>query len=288
MAVPSKICNRNYFSKKRKCLVFLTLCSSIKNISQIHAQIVISNLHQDSFFLTELVRFSSLSPFKNLSYVHYILINSLNSTPSTWIMLIRGYASSDSPQNAIWVLQEMRKRGLKRNKLTYPFVLKVCTGVEALEEGRQIHGEIVKHGLDDDVYVNNNLVHFYGCCKMIMDAKKLFDEMWERTVVSWNAVITACVENFCVEDALGYFIKMRDCGFARDETTMVIMLSAFAELGFLTLGRLFHLQIIQRGLLLTIQLGTALVDMYAKGGDVRYASRVFKRMKEKNVYEDRD
>ena len=41
----------------------------------------------------------------------------------------------------------------------------------------------------------------------------MFDEMVERTVVSWNAVITACVENFCIEDALGYFVKMKDCGF---------------------------------------------------------------------------
>ncbi|KAE8661334.1 Pentatricopeptide repeat-containing protein [Hibiscus syriacus] len=125
---------------------------------------------------------------------------------------------------------------------------------------------------------------YASCCKKIVDAKKVFDEMWERTVVSWNAVITACVENSYFEDALGYFVKMRDCGFDMDETTMVIMHSAFAELGFLTLGRLFHLQIIQRGLLLNIQLGTALVDMYAKSGDVRYASRVFKRMKEKNVW----
>ncbi|XVF16626.1 hypothetical protein REPUB_Repub10bG0048700 [Reevesia pubescens] len=178
----------------------------------------------------------------------------------------------------------MRKRGLKRNKLTYPFVLKACAGAEALEEGKQVHGEIIKHGLDDDVYVDNNLVHFYGCCKKIMDAKHVFDEMGERTVVSWNAVITACVENFCIDDALGYFVKMWDCGFAPDETTMVIMLSACAELGFLSLGRLLHLQVIQRGLVLNCQLGTALVDMYAKSGDVGYASRAFEKLQEKNVW----
>ncbi|XVE83774.1 hypothetical protein DITRI_Ditri16bG0113500 [Diplodiscus trichospermus] len=278
------MCNQKFLSKKHQCLVLLKLCSSIKHLSQIHAQIVISNLHQDSFLLTELVRFSSLSPFKDLSYAHSLLVNSLNSTPSTWNMLIRGYASSTSPQNAIWVLKEMRKRGLKRNKLTYPFVLKACAEAEALEDGRKVHGEVVKHGLDDDVYIENNLVHFYGCCKKIMDAKKVFDEMVERTVVSWNAVITSCIENFCIEDALGYFFKMKDCGFDPDETTMIILLSACAEQGFLSLGRLLHLQVIERGLVLNSQLGTALVDMYAKSGNVGYASRVFERMEEKNVW----
>ncbi|XP_022740006.1 pentatricopeptide repeat-containing protein At2g36730 [Durio zibethinus] len=276
--------NQNFLSKKHQFLVLLKLCSSIKHLSQIQAQIVISNLHQDSFLLTELVRFSSISPFRNLTYAHSLLLNSLNSTPSTWNILIRGHASSNSPQKAIWLLKEMRKRGFKRNKLTYPFVLKACAGAEALEEGRQVHGEIVKHGLDDDVYVDNNLVYFYGCCEKIMYAKKVFDEMGDRTIVSWNAMISAFVENFCIEDALGYFVKMRDCGFDPDETTMVIMLSACAELGFLSLGWLLHLQVIERGLVLNCQLGTALVDMYAKSGDVRYASRVFERMEEKNVW----
>ncbi|OMP09995.1 hypothetical protein COLO4_04925 [Corchorus olitorius] len=178
----------------------------------------------------------------------------------------------------------MRKRGHRRNKLTYPFVLKACAGAEALKEGRQAHGEIVKHGLDDDVYVQNNLVNFYGCCKEIVDANKVFDEMGERTVVSWNAVITASVENFRVKDAIGYFVKMRDCGFAPDETTMVILFSACAQLGYLSLGRVLHSLVIGRGLSLNCQLGTVLVDMYAKSGNVCYANRVFDRMEEKNVW----
>jgi pentatricopeptide repeat protein len=61
--------------------------------------------------------------------------------------------------------------------------------------------------------------------------------MFVRTVVSWNAVITACVENSWLGDGMVYFVKMRDCGFEPNETTMVVMLSVCTELGNLSLGR---------------------------------------------------
>ncbi|KAK7837366.1 pentatricopeptide repeat-containing protein [Quercus suber] len=135
--------------------------------------------------------------------------------------------------------------------------------VTAVKEGRQVHGEVVKCGLD---------------CNMV------FDEMFVRTVVSWNAVITACVENMWFDDGMCYFLKMRDFGFELDETTMVVMLSLCAELGNLSLGRWIHSLVIVRGMVLNFQLGTALVNMYAKSGDVDYVWLVFDRVQEKNVW----
>lgn len=178
----------------------------------------------------------------------------------------------------------MKRRGIRPTKLTFPFVFKACAEIFALEEGRQVQGEVVKCGLDSDVYVNNNLVHFYGSCKKKKDACKVFDDMCERSVVSWNIVITACVENFWLGEAIGYFVKMRDLGFQPDETTMVVLLSACIELGNLSLGKWVHSQVIERGMTLNCQLGTALVDMYAKCGAVCYARLLFNRMEERNVW----
>nr|POE82780.1 pentatricopeptide repeat-containing protein [Quercus suber] len=109
--------------------------------------------------------------------------------------------------------------------------------VTVVKEGRQVHGEVVKCGLDSDVHVQNSLINAYGCCKRISDACRVFDEMSVRTVVSWNAIITACIENMWFDDGMCYFLKMRDFGFELDETTMVVMLSTSAELGNLSLGR---------------------------------------------------
>lgn len=276
--------NSKLLSKKNHCLSLLKLSSSVKHVSQIHAQILVSGLQQDTNLLTELIRFCSLSPSKHLSYAHSLLYNSLDSLPPSWNFLIRGYASGDAPKNAIRVFHRMRKEGVGPNNFTFPFVLKACATCLALEEGKQVHADIFKFGLDCDVYVNNNLVHLYGSCKRVWDACKVFDEMPVRSIVSWNSVITACVQNLWLGDAIWNFVKMKDFGFEPNETTMVIMLSLCAQIGNLSLGRWIHSQVIERGMILNCQLGTAIVDMYAKSGDLGYAKLVFDRMEKKNVW----
>lgn len=178
----------------------------------------------------------------------------------------------------------MRRRGIKPNKFTFPFLLKACAAIRALKEGRQVHADVVKCGLDSDVYVQNALISAYGSCKRVLYACRVFDEMAVRTLVSWNAVTTACVENLWLGDGIKYFVKMRACGFEPDETTMVVMLAACAELGNLSLGRWFHSLVIVTGMVLNCELGTSLVDMYAKSGDVGCARLVFDRMDKRNVW----
>ncbi|KAK7295372.1 hypothetical protein RJT34_18279 [Clitoria ternatea] len=271
-------------NRKQQCLSLLNSCLSINQLHQLQAQIHVSGLFQDPYLLSQLVYLSSLSPFKNLTHARSLVLHSSNPSPISWNILIRGYTTTDSPIHAFLVFRKMRQRGAMPNKLTFPFLLKCCALASALREGKQVHADVFKCGLDSDVYVGNNLVNFYGCCKRILDAKKVFDEMPARTVVSWNSVITACVENVWLRDGVGYFLRMRDCGFEPDETTMVLLLSVCAELGYLSLGRWVHSQVVLRGMVLGCRLGTALVDMYAKSGALGYARVVFKRMKERNVW----
>ncbi|KAI3909537.1 hypothetical protein MKW98_013954 [Papaver atlanticum] len=178
----------------------------------------------------------------------------------------------------------MRDRGTKPDKLTFPFLLKACSRLLALQEGRQIQVEILKHGLATDVYVQNTLIHFYGSCRQISDARQVFDEMSFRTVVSWNSIIKACTENSKIDDSFAIFAEMRSYGVEPDEATMVVLLSACAEVGNLSLGKWVHCQVIEKGIVLNCQLGTALVDMYAKCGALDFARILFDRMIEKNVW----
>ncbi|XP_057969259.1 pentatricopeptide repeat-containing protein At2g36730 isoform X2 [Malania oleifera] len=242
----------NLVSARQQCLSLLKDCSSPKQLSQIHARIQIFGLHREGHVVSELVRFCALSPSGNLSYARHILCHSDDgSVPFSWNCLIRGYAANDSPREAILVYLAMRSRGTRPNHYTFPFLLKACAQISALQEGRQV---------------------------------QMFDEISCRTLVSWNAIITACVENLWLYEAIEIFIKMRKCGFDPDETTMVVLLSACAELGNLTFGRWVHSQVIESGMTVNCQLGTALVDMYAKCGAARSASLVFNGMRERNVW----
>ncbi|KAL5722816.1 hypothetical protein ACHQM5_006287 [Ranunculus cassubicifolius] len=276
--------NSNLFSSKQQCLALLNKSSSTKHLNQIHAQILTSGSHRDGFLISEFLRICALSPFSNLTYARSILSHSLNPITSSYNHVIRAYSGSECPKESLLIFVEMRKNGRIPNELTIPFLFKVCACVKGLEEGKQVQVEAIKNGVDENVYVQNSMIHFYGSCKELRDARKVFDEMSVRTVVSWNAIFTSCVENEMLEEAVAVFGRMRGCGFEPDVTTMVIMLSACAELGNLSLGRWVHCQVIENGLLMNCKLGTALVNMYAKCGALSYAGLVFGRMIDRNVW----
>lgn len=209
--------------------------------------------------------------------------------PSYWNNLIRTYATSkgDLQKDAIRVFLAMRRSGVSPDEFTFPVLFKACASLNlmgGLGVGRQLHGDAMKRGLCSNVYVQNSLIHFYGSCKKIVDACNAFDEMSFRTVVSWNSVLSACNESVWFQESIRIFFRMLRCGVCPEETTVVILLSACAEINNLNLGKLFHCQVIIRGMILNCQLGSALVHMYGKCGMLDHAKLIFNNMNDKNVW----
>ncbi|XP_008802626.2 ATP-dependent zinc metalloprotease FTSH 6, chloroplastic-like [Phoenix dactylifera] len=272
--------------RQTQCLALLQSCSSMADLRQIHAHVIASGLlRRDKFLASELLRFCALSPSGSLPYARSLLAHSPDpSMRSSWNHLIRGYSQSDSPGDSLFLYLQMRRHGLRPNELTFPFVFKASAHLAALQLGRQAHADALKTGFDSIVYVQNTLMLFYGSCRKIKDARRVFDGMPLRTVVSWNTILSTYVDNLLPEESIAVFTQMRSCGFEPDQTTFVVLLSAAAELGSLRFGRWLHGDIIGRGSDINLQLGTALVNMYAKCGSVNYARRVFDRMPVKNVW----
>ncbi|KAF9626183.1 hypothetical protein IFM89_031310 [Coptis chinensis] len=240
--------------------------------------------NKDAFLVSEVLRICSLSPFKSLTYARSLLFYSLDPITPSWNHVIRGYSGTPTPKEAILVFLEMKRRGVIGNEHTYPFLFKACATLSALKIGKQIQVVVMKNGVDSNVYVGNTMISFYASCGELRDARRVFVSMSWRTVVSWNGVMTACVENSVLDECVEVFAEMRKCRLEPDETTLVIVLSACAELGNLSLGRWIHSQVIEKGLVMNCKLGTALVDMYAKSGELHYARLVFNRMVERNVW----
>ncbi|KAJ8646232.1 hypothetical protein MRB53_007980 [Persea americana] len=91
------------------------------------------------------------------------------------------------------------KRRTRPNKLTLPFLLEACSQLLDLRRGKQIQANVVKNGVDSDIYIHNTLIRFYGSCKEISDACWVFDGMCFKTVVSWNSIISGAWKSKCGE-----------------------------------------------------------------------------------------
>lgn len=115
-------------------------------------------------------------------------------------------------------------------------------------------------------------------------ARELFDGMPQRDPIAWNTMIAGYSQVGRSKEALELFSLMQVEGVTVSEATMVSVLTACAHLGALAQGKWAHGYIQKNKIRITVTLGTALIDMYSKCGDMMKAMVVFWSMREKNVY----
>ncbi|CAM8948653.1 unnamed protein product [Rhodiola kirilowii] len=291
---------------------------SVPQTKQAHARIVVSGYSNDTHLLGQLVSALALSSSTPLHYPLSIFHSLQYPTVFAANNLIRCFAKSDSPERAVLFYSSMR-RGCVRvqvNKYTYPFVLQGCSKALAMLEGAQVHGHVVKLGFCFDLFVRNALIHFYNaCCGIecarrvfdesvecrdvvtwnamlagyvrdgrLKDGEKLFDEMPERDDVSWSTMIMGYVQDGMLEEGLNCFKEMRGAGVKPNEAALVTVLSASAQLGLLEHGKHVHSLVDSMNLPMTLSLGTALIDMYAKCGSIEQSRALFSKLPRVDVW----
>ncbi|XP_059069451.1 pentatricopeptide repeat-containing protein At4g21065-like [Cryptomeria japonica] len=201
----------------------------------------------------------------------------------SWNAMIAGYAQKGSLEKASETFKQMELAGVKPNSTTFASILPACAKMGALEQGMDIHKSIKDRRILSDVIVATALVDMYAKCGSIYKARELFDNMPQRNVVSWNAMIAGYAQNGYVEKALETFKQMQLAGVNPDLTTFACVLPACAKMGALQQGMEIHQIMKDRGILSDIVVGNALVDMYAKCGSIDNACELFNRMLQKDV-----
>ena len=175
----------------------------------------------------------------------------------------------------------MRKAGIPANNYTYPFVLKASSSpTMAASFGKSIHGEILKMGFSINSHVQAALISNYGKSGEIEDARKLFDEMQERDLVTWTAMITAYEQASQAELSLLMFRQMQEeHGPVIDRVTAISVASAIAWLGDLHAAKSLHGHAVRRGFFYwDLSLENAILGMHAKCGDLGLARKLFDKM----------
>ena len=97
----------------------------------------------------------------------------------------------------------------------------------------------MKHGLDTHLFVGTTLVSLYAECGGVEFARKVFDEMPERNVVAWNAMVTGFFRGGDVKGAEGMFGLMP----VRDLNSWNVMLAGYVKAGEVEVAEKFFLKI---------------------------------------------
>ncbi|CAB4278233.1 unnamed protein product [Prunus armeniaca] len=166
----------------------------------------------------------------------------------------------------------MELEGFKPDEVTMIGVVSSCAQLENLRLGRKFHRLIEENGLSLTVPLANSLMDI------------LLYEIPEKNVVPWNAMIGGYVQAKHSKEALALFHEMQASNINPDEITMVGCLCACSQIGALDVGIWIHHYIEKHGLSINVAVGTALVDMYAKCGNITKALEVFWDMPGRNSF----
>ena len=80
--------------------------------------------------------------------------------------------------------------GFEPNSYTFPPLFKSCARIEGINEGKQIHGHVLKLGLGCDVFTHTSLINFYSQSGELDDARLVFDKSPLRDAISFTTLIT--------------------------------------------------------------------------------------------------
>ena len=162
-------------------------------------------------------------------------------------------------------------------------LLQGCSQSNALEEGRLIHGDVVKHDLNLNIFISTTIVHMYARCGSIKDAQVVFDGMAERNLVTWSTMVEAYCQHEKYEEALDAFLRMRKEDLVPDLVNFASVFKACAGLRDLARGKTIHELLKRSGIKGNNMLGNSLLNMYMKCGSMNDAREVFDNMEERDA-----
>jgi pentatricopeptide repeat protein len=161
------------------------------------------------------------------------------------------------------------------DKYTYPSLIKACSSAREVRLGRAIHGSALRNGAEGDAYVRTSLIDLYGKCREIVCARRVFDDMTEKNVVSWTAMVVGYVTVGDLAEAKGLFDVMPQ----RNIVSWNAIISGLVRLGDLRGAKRIFDEMPEKNAVSY----TTMIDGYAKAGDMASARFLFEQVPVRDI-----
>ncbi|GMN36709.1 hypothetical protein TIFTF001_006231 [Ficus carica] len=155
----------------------------------------------------------------------------------SWNALIAGHARKGETENALRLFCKMQREDFKATHFTYSSLCTACASTGSLEQGKWVHAHVIKSGGRLVAFVGNTLLDMYAKSGSIEDAKKVFDRLVKRDVVSWNSMLTGYAQHGLGKKTVQHFQEMMTSGVEPNDITFLSVLTACSHAGLLDEGQ---------------------------------------------------
>ncbi|OVA09774.1 Pentatricopeptide repeat [Macleaya cordata] len=255
--------------------------SKLQHLYCVHSCVIRAGFEADLLVLNSLLNLYGKCGRVDVARKLFNLMNHKDIV--SWNSLISGYTHDGNVRESVELLNRMRIEGMEPGHQTFGSVVSSVANECKLELGKLVHGQIITAGFELDMHVETTLLVMYLKCGSLGDAFRLFDQITDRDVISWTAMISGLVQNDRADEALDVFYRMLKSGAIPSSTTIATALAACAQVGSLRQGKSIHGYFVRQRMQVDIAVQNSLVNMYAKCDHLEQSWVVFERMRDKDV-----
>ncbi|PWA97958.1 Appr-1-p processing [Artemisia annua] len=200
----------------------------------------------------------------------------------SWNMIISGYAREGMPEDALSLFKQMRALTIAPDEFTLASIVSACGDIGSVNLGNQIYNYVTKIGVSNE-FVLNSLIDMYAKFGDVDSAYNIFNNQHQKSTVTWNSMLWGFCNNGQSVEAMNLFDQMYLDGQKMDDVTFLSAIQACSDLRDLDKGKWIHHKLVTNDVPKDTYVYTALLDMYAKCGDLWMARSVFDIIPYKSV-----
>ncbi|KAI3808596.1 hypothetical protein L1987_24551 [Smallanthus sonchifolius] len=201
----------------------------------------------------------------------------------SWTVLLSEYTRRGCEKEAKNLYTQLRDRDIRPDKFVLLSFVKACATSGDLVEAQKAHKDAVTLGFHRDLLLGNAMIDMFGKCKYLEGAKRVFNDLQFRDVISWTSMCSCYVSCGKPGNGLQAFREMVLDGVRPNSVSLSSILPACSNLKYLNLGREIHGFVVRNGIRENVFISSALVDMYATCLCIKQAELVFNRVVNRNI-----
>ncbi|KAJ0987545.1 hypothetical protein J5N97_005901 [Dioscorea zingiberensis] len=246
----------------------LAACAAIpcsRQGKEIHAHIMRVSLESDIVILSALS--DMYAKCGRIDNARFVFDATVEKDIVSWTGMIGRYFDGGWREEGFELFSDMLMSRVRPTEFTFATVLDACSKPAAEDFGKQVHGNMMRMGIESSPFAASALVHMYSKCGSIEKASIVFRAMQKPDLVSWTSMISGYAQNGHPEESLRYFELLLQSGMKPDHVTFVGVLSACTHAGLVEKGlEVFHSIKDKFGLTYTGDHYACVVDLLSRSG----------------------
>ncbi|KAF3438168.1 hypothetical protein FNV43_RR20924 [Rhamnella rubrinervis] len=202
---------------------------------QVHCYAIKSGFELDTMVGNTLL--SMYAKCGNIDNAARFFAKMMSKDTVSYSAIISGCVQNGYAEEGLLKFHQMQLSGIEPDVPTMVSVLPACSHLAARQHGACAHGYSIVHGFAIDSLISNALIDMYSKCGNLNFARKVFDMMYVRDIISWNAMIVGYGIHGLGVEALSLFNYMNAAGIKPDDVTFIGLLSACSHSGLVTEGK---------------------------------------------------